>query len=254
MFELLVRCGQAPGGCVARLRATRSAGSPGVLVVLGLRVATNSQRAADQAYTCTSHAAPMAPYLLLATAVAVELAAATLGAVALARLLRRDTVGPSTPSRWPPRLALVPALLVPLVVAGSLLAAPRPQHTPVAAVRGFLDQAVVNDDGEAACTYLTARARVDFEGHGLDGPESCQSFFGTATLRLGGRAISSDRQVDRLHFAVAPAGADRLVTVSSGGQEIRFRLRPADGYERQAFAAPATPWRIASSVNALRAA
>jgi hypothetical protein len=147
----------------------------------------------------------MAPYLLVATAVAVELGVATLGAVVLAR------------------------------------------------VRGFLDQAVVNDDGEAACTYLTARARVGFEGHGLEGPASCQSFFGTATLRLGGRAISSERLVDRLHYAVAPIGADRLVTVSSGGQEIRFRLRPADGYERQAFGAPVTPWRIASSVDALGA-
>jgi hypothetical protein len=196
----------------------------------------------------------MAPYLLVATAVAVELGAATLGAVALSRLVRKDTVGPSRMGRWPPRLALVPALLVPIVVAGSLLAAPRPQQTPVAAVRGFLDQAVVNDDGEAACTYLTARARIDFEGHGLKGPASCQSFFGTATLRLGGRAITTERQVDRLHYAVAPVGADRLVTVSSGGQEVRFRLRPADGYERQAFGAPVTPWRIASSVNALRAA
>jgi hypothetical protein len=77
--------------------------------------------------------------------------------------------------------------------------------------------------------------------------------------RRGGRvgipfAISSDRQVDRLHYAVEPIGAERLVTVSSGGQEIRFRLRPADGYERQAFGAPLTPWRIASSVNALCAA
>jgi hypothetical protein len=195
----------------------------------------------------------MAPYLLVATAVAVELGVASLGAVVLARLLREETVGPPRPGRWPPRLALVPALLVPLVVAGGLLAAPRPQHTPVATVRGFLDQAVVNDDGEAACTYLTARARVGFEGQGLKGPASCQSFFGTATLRLGGRAISSERLVDRLHYAVAPIGADRLVTVSSRGQEIRFRLRPADGYERQAFGAPVTPWRIASSVDALGA-
>jgi hypothetical protein len=196
----------------------------------------------------------MAPYLLVATAVAAELGLATLGALVLARLLREETPGAAGLRRWPPRLALLPALLVPLVVAAGLLLAPRPQRTPVATVRGFLDQAVVNDNGEAACTYLSARARVGFEGHGLKGPASCQSFFGTATLRLGGRAISTDRQVDRLHYAVAPSGAERLVTVSSGGQEIRFRLRPADGYERDAFGAPRTPWRIASSVNALRAA
>jgi hypothetical protein len=196
----------------------------------------------------------MPPYLLLGTAVAVELGVATLGAVGLARLLREETAGSATPRRWLPRLELLPAALVPLIVVGSLLAAPRPQRTPVAAVRDFLDQAVVNDNGEAACMYLTARARVDFEGHGLKGPVGCQSFFGTATLRLGGRAISSDRQVDHLHYAVAPLGAERLVTVSSGGQALRFELRPADGYERDAFGAPVAPWRIASSVNALRAA
>jgi hypothetical protein len=32
---------------------------------------------------------------------------------------------------------------------------------------------------------------------------------------------------------------------------MSFLLQPADRFERQAFAAPPTPWRIASNVSAL---
>jgi hypothetical protein len=166
--------------------------------------------------------------------------------------LREEPADQSDPGRgrprWPPRLALLPAVLIPLVVTGSVLAAPRPQGTPIATVRGFLTAAVVDDDGEAACTYLTARARVDFEGPGMRGPESCQSFFGGATLRLGEYAVTSDQLVDRLHYAVAVVGSDRLVTVSHGGQAMRFLLQPANRFEQQAFGAAL---RITSSVRAL---
>jgi hypothetical protein len=145
----------------------------------------------------------------------------------------------------------VPAVLVLLVVGGALLVAPRAQGTPVATVRDFLTAAVVDDDGQTACTYLTARARVDFEGSGLSGPATCQSFFGGAVLRLGGLAVSSDAGLDRLRYAVTPQGRDRLVTVSYRGQAMAFVLTPANGFERNAFDAPPTPWRIASPVNAL---
>jgi hypothetical protein len=156
--------------------------------------------------------------LVLAAAIALELCLATAGAVTIGRLLRDEPADAAEPmrgrTRRPSRLALLPALLLPLVVAGGVLAAPRPQRTPVATVRGFLTAAVVDNDGESACAYLTARARVDFEGHGLSGHDTCQRFFGGATLRLGGHAISSDGQVSALHYAVEPVGHDRLVTCS----------------------------------------
>ena len=191
--------------------------------------------------------------LVVAVVLVVDLAA--LGAVALGRLLREEPAAPyeqpRARSRRPPRLALLPAVLVPLVVAGGVLAAPRPQGTPAATVRGFLAAAVVDDNGEAACTYLTAQARVDFEGHGLTGPRSCQSFFGGATLRLGDSTVTSDTQVDRLRYSVKSEGADRLVTASNDGRAIGFLLRPATRFEEQVFGAPPTPWRITSSVKAL---
>jgi hypothetical protein len=192
---------------------------------------------------------------VLVAAVALVVGVAALGAVGIGRLLRDEPAEASAPARErtrrPPWLLLLPAALIPLVVTGSVFAAPRPQGTPIATVRGFLTAAVVDDNGEAACTYLTARARVDFEGPGLRGPETCQSFFGGATLRLGEYAVSSDQLVDRLHYSVTTVGSDRLVTISHGGQAMSFLLQPADRFERQAFAAPPTPWRIASNVSAL---
>jgi hypothetical protein len=192
---------------------------------------------------------------VLAAAVALVAGLAALGAVGIGRLLR-DEAAPATEAargrtRRPPLLALLPAVLIPLVVTGSVLAAPRPQRTPIATVRDFLAAAVVDDNGEAACTYLTAAARVDFEGSGLRGPATWQSYFGGATLRLGEYTVTSDQLVDRLHYALAVVGSDRLVTVSHGGQAMRFLLQPANRVEQQAFAAPRTPWRIASSVTAL---
>jgi hypothetical protein len=156
--------------------------------------------------------------------------------------------------RWPLWLALLPIVLLPLVLTGSVLAAPRASGTPVATVRGFLTAAVVNDDGESACAYLTAQARVDFEGHGLSSADdTCQRFFGGAVLTLGGEQIASHSQVDGLNCTVAPAAGDRLVTCSHRGQSIRFVLRPANSFETQSFRAPDTPWRITSSVRFLGA-
>jgi hypothetical protein len=196
-----------------------------------------------------------ATWPILVVAIAAVLAVTALGAVGISRLLRDEPVAPKAAgaSRWAGarRFVFVPLVALPLVVGGALLLAPRPRTTPIATVRDFLTAAVVDTNGQTACTYLTAEARVDFEGPGLSGPATCQSFFGGAMLRLGGVTVASRAQLDRLDYAVTRQGRDRLVTASYHGQSIRFELWPANGFEVNAFHAPDTPWRIASAVNAL---
>lgn len=190
---------------------------------------------------------------VVAGGVAVVLALVASLALQLGRLLARETEPVADRRRgWAGalRLAVMPGLLVPLVVAGAVAAAPRPHGTPAATVRDFLSAAVVDNDGVTACKYLTARSRVDFEGRNAV-RSSCESFFGGAGLTLGGRTVSSNAQLDALHYRVTAQERDRLVTVSYRGQAIGFLLRPANAPELDEFQAPPTSWRIASSVNGL---
>jgi hypothetical protein len=128
----------------------------------------------------------------------------------------------------PPAFVL-PGLLVPLVLACAVSAAPRPRTSEVAAVQGFLAAAVVNHDGEAACSYLTPGAREEFERHGA-GP-TCQMFF--AATELPG--VDSIRQIKALNYAVR----DNVVSVDG------LRLRLVRGGPPE-FHPPPEPWRIAA--------
>jgi hypothetical protein len=124
------------------------------------------------------------------------------------------------------------------------------QDTPQATVRDFLSAAVVDGDGNAACNYLSPRARESFERHSSATP-NCETFFASAHLTLGGLAVHSDAQVAALTYRVTSRGASRLVRVSHDGQSLAFLLSPASSPDRNAFHGPATPWRIESSVTAL---
>ena len=176
----------------------------------------------------------------------------TIGAVVLAVALTALVLGrlaamlPERPRalRQPLAFVVVPslaaaALLVPLAVSSA--ASPRvlPSGSPAGTVRGFLGD-VVDNDGVDACRYLTNDVRV------RDAHYACQSFFGAATLRLGGRLVTSDAQLDRLTFVT------RGTTVTVGGR--RFVVVPATATERTEFLAPPTPWRIASDVRWLATA
>jgi hypothetical protein len=125
----------------------------------------------------------------------------------------------------------------------------RPGSSPQGTVRGFLG-AVVDTDGEQACGFLSAGARRRLEAPARRG-QTCESFFAGASIRVGGAPLTSYGQLDRLHYAVTASGADREVVVSARGLRLAFDLRPATAVERHAFAPPATPWRIDSSVDGL---
>jgi hypothetical protein len=127
------------------------------------------------------------------------------------------------------------------------------QATPQATVRDFLNAAVVDNDGVTACRYLTPRARLSFEHH-APYQRSCESYFGSADLTLGGLHVQSRRDLNELAYRVVPVGSARRVDVSHDGQSLSFVLRPASPPDLEEFWAPPTPWRIDSSVAALGAA
>ncbi len=117
--------------------------------------------------------------------------------------------------------------------------------TPEATVQSFLSSALVEQNPVTACSYLTPRARTSFE---RPGGQDCASFIAAARLTVGGRAIVSNRQIDRLTYTVVPAGNARIVHVS---HTLTFVLRPASAAALAEFHAPPTDWRIDSSVAAL---
>jgi hypothetical protein len=174
----------------------------------------------------------------------VTVAAVVLAVVLAAQLL----VGlvatlPQSPraSRHPHASWVVPgiaalALLVPFGVRSVVHPPVRPGGTPIGTVRGFLG-AIVDNDGVTACRYLTARARAEYA------LGECQGYFGAARLRAGGQLVTSDAQLDRLHYVVH----GRTVTVAGR----RFVLARATPAERSEFLAPPGPWRVAGGIRQL---
>jgi hypothetical protein len=164
-------------------------------------------------------------------------------------------LGPTGGAPLPAVVSAIPAvaavaLLVPLGVAHLSQPSELPTASPAGTVRGFLG-AVIDEDGVGACPFLDETSRLELEGGPSRDGQSCESFFSGAVLRLGGETVSSDGQLDRLHYATSGTGGERRVVVSGDGHRMIFRLRPATLVERKAFYAPSTPWRIDSSVDPL---
>jgi hypothetical protein len=175
---------------------------------------------------------------------AVTVAAVALAVALAAQLLARlVAMMPQRPRVWqhPHAAWLVPgiaavALLVPLGARSVTHPPVRPGGSQIGTVRGFLG-AVVDNDGVTACRYLTTRASGEYA------QGECQGFFGAAHLRAGGRLVTSDAQLDRLHFAAH----GNVVTVSGR----RFVLARATPAERAEFMAPPGPWRVAGGIGQL---
>jgi hypothetical protein len=141
---------------------------------------------------------------------------------------------------WPVAAALCVAAIGSALVAG--IARSEPEASPQVTVRDFLGAAVVDNDGGAACDYLTARARESFEHH-LSGP-SCTTYFASAHLTLGHLQLNSGRRLRMLTYTDTDRGAQQIVRVAHGGQSVRFVLQRANAPEAAEFRGPATPWRI----------
>jgi hypothetical protein len=121
-----------------------------------------------------------------------------------------------------------------------------PQHT----VRDFLVSAVVDQEGLAACPYLTDYALQSvraFEPRGM----SCVTAMASAGLTLGGERVDAESEVKALSYRTERRGKGVRVTVSTGGAAQTFVLLPATRTELGEFDPPPTQWRIDSGIDAL---
>ncbi len=70
-------------------------------------------------------------------------------------------------------------------------------------------------------------------------------------LVLGGEQVADEAQVKHLDYRTTLRGDRATVTISASGGAMTLQLRRATASELAAPGAPATPWRIDSSVDRL---
>jgi hypothetical protein len=163
-----------------------------------------------------------------------------------APLMNRRDARCLMPRRRTPALALALLAVTPLAActrnepAGAVA---RAGDNPVKAVKDYLVNAAVDQNGYQACVYLTeAEQRAAAARSG--GPE-CRQGFDLATLRLGGRTIETVHQVERLAASASVRGDRARVRLSTNGDSAAFELVKATPAETSEFLAPDTEWRIA---------
>ena len=123
--------------------------------------------------------------------------------------------------------------------------------TPADAVRQFLVNAAVENNGREACRYLTAPEKAQVAVRG-GSPASCGNAFDSATVRLGGKPYGTEWSVDHgLTYRTTLAGNVVLVRASHGAASLAFGVVPATAVDRAEFEGPATPWRIAAGATAI---
>jgi hypothetical protein len=193
-----------------------------------------------------------------AVALALVALVATVGAMAVVTrsfLLDEDTEGPPGRDgvRWPVLgLAAIAAASVVIAFLGSRhddVAVATSSGTPAAAeqtVRDFLVAAYVDDDGGAACGYLSLDAQ--HQAAVARGAPTCRQALNNPAGPAALAAVTSPGQVRDLAARVTLAGGGGA-TVRLGGAV--FVLRPATAAERAQFNAAPGYWRIVSGATAL---
>ena len=122
--------------------------------------------------------------------------------------------------------------------------------SPRDAVRDFLVTSVVDSDGVDACGYLTPGAVRALRAV-ASRDETCHAALSDTRLVLGNEQVDDEAQVKHLVYRTSEQGDRATVTISAGGGAMTLRLRRVTAAEPAQPGAPATPWRIDSSVNRL---
>jgi hypothetical protein len=146
-------------------------------------------------------------------------------------------------SRRTPLIALALAAVTPIAACARNEPSGAPKSDAVKAVKEYLVDGSIDQNGYAACVYLTTREqRAAAKRSG--GPE-CRQAFDVATFRLGGRSIHTVHEVDRLSSTSSVHGDRASVRLAKNGDSARFELVKATQAEQEQFLAPDTEWRIA---------
>jgi hypothetical protein len=142
------------------------------------------------------------------------------------------------------------ALAVSAVALGTAIGRDTGAGSPAGTVRAFLTEAAIENNGVAACRYLTSDA-VRRLAAVEPRDTSCENALRSARLTLGGRLIEQESALKALDYRVEQSGERARVTVSGNGAARSFTVRRATASELDEFQPPPTRWRVDGGVNAL---
>jgi hypothetical protein len=139
-------------------------------------------------------------------------------------------------------LVVAAAIAIPTVEAGAKAPSGLTAASAASTVRQFVDQAVVQGDGNEACALLTSSEQATIARLGGTGAE-CRVVLGGDASLFG---VSTASDLDGLDLHATLHGTTALVTASApGAAPVTFTLRPTTAADRTTYQAPAAPWRIA---------
>lgn len=137
------------------------------------------------------------------------------------------------------------------------------KDAPQTAVRNFLAEALVQQNGQRACDFLTPAAQKSFEP-GIEGrlgaaPKTteeaqvasvvCRDAMEKSSLVDGDRRILNVGDVNSLDYSTKREGDAATVTVKADGRTMTFRLEEADP-DTNLYVSE-NPWRIVDGAKAL---
>jgi hypothetical protein len=123
------------------------------------------------------------------------------------------------------------------------------KDAPQTAVRDFLSEAVVTENGQRACDYMTQDAQTALARTGIPG-EQCRQSMERANLVYDGEDVVGTGEIKDLKYSTEKNGDQATVTVQvKGSPTMKITLKRDEGlgnlYE------PLTPWRITGGAEPL---
>lgn len=139
-------------------------------------------------------------------------------------------------------LVVAAAIVLPTVEAHATAPRGATAASASAVVRQFLDEAVVQGNGYAACQYLATSEQATVAATGDPGAE-CREVLGTQAASVG---ITTESQLRGLPLTTTVHGASATVAAQDG---MTFQLVAATPAELAVPGASSLPWRIASGAE-----
>jgi hypothetical protein len=120
---------------------------------------------------------------------------------------------------------------------------------PQTAVRDFLSEAIVSENGQRACDYMTQDAQNALARTGVPG-EQCRESMERANLVYDGENVEGTGEIKDLKYSTDKNGEQATVTVKvKGSATMKITLKHDEGLGN--LYKPLTPWRITGGVEPL---
>jgi glutamine cyclotransferase len=137
-------------------------------------------------------------------------------------------------------LILAAVAIVAIVAVAAADTGNSPSSSPVGAVKEFVIDSSLDDNGYSACKYLTIA-----EQHALSkAGAQCRSAISNVYLTLGSHHITSLGDLASTKATERIDGSRATVWLSRGGASVEFQLVKASAKDLNEFQPPDSDWRI----------